>query len=377
MDTAQISHRTLTPRRRRVPRGERGQMLVLVGFVLFLMLGLAAMTVDLGAYMGDRRDLQNDVDAMALAGARDLPDEAAAVSSANVWAVKNGIVPGDSDLDNGEIDSIEVYQQSLPDEPNPRVSVTLKRNHGFIFARVLGISSGTVEATASAVKTSPGGGTGVLPLTVKEEDVPPPPGFGEQVVLKYDAQNVETGNFGPVRIDGSGASVYEDGMKYGSDSVVCADTTTAGECQETSPECDGPECLTEPGNMTGPTSDGIDHRMDNTADECNDFTGDNGAFVDNGDGTHYLKPECNPFLAGGEDSLRVVLIPIIDELCNGSCEVTIKGFALFYLEGYDSGKCSGNDCEIKGRFVKAHVNVGALTGVYDSDGSIQFVRLVQ
>jgi len=283
-------------------------------------------------------------------------------------------VPGDSDLDNGEIDSIEVHQQSLPDEPNPRISVTLKRNHDFTFARVLGISSGTVEATASAVKTSPGGGTGVLPLSIKEEDLPE---FGKQAVLKYDAQNVENGNFGPVRIDGSGASVYKDGMKYGSDSVVCADTTTAGECQETSPECDGPECLTEPGNMTGPTSDGIDYRMDNTADECNDFTGDNGAFVDNGDGTHYLKPECNPFLASGEDSLRVVLIPIIDELCNGSCEVTIKGFALFYLEGYDSGKCSGNDCEIEGRFVKAHVNVGALTGVYDSDGSIQFVRLVQ
>jgi len=285
-------------------------------------------------------------------------------------------VPGDSDLDNGEIDSIEVHQQSLPDEPNPRISVTLKRNHDFIFARVLGISSGTVEATASAVKTSPGGGTGVLPLSIKEEDLPE---FGEQAVLKYDAQNVENGNFGPVRIDGSGASVYKDSMKYGSDSVVCADATTAGECQETSPECDGPECLTEPGNMTGPTRDGIDYRMDedNTADECNDFTGDNGAFVDNGDGTHYLKPGCNPFLAGGENSLRVVLIPIIDELCNGSCEVTIKGFALFYLEGYDSGKCSGNECEIEGWFVKAHVNVGALTGVYDSDGSIQFVRLVE
>lgn len=377
MGTVQTSGGPPPPRRRRVPRGERGQMLILVGFVLFLMLGLAAMTVDLGTYMADRRDLQNDADAMALAGARDLPDEAAAVSSANEWALKNGIVSGDGDLSNGEIESIEVYQQSLPDEPNPRVHVTLKRDHDFAFARVLGIFSGTVEATASAVKTSPGGSTGVLPLSVKEEDVPGEDGFGVEVVLKYDAQNVETGNFGPVRIDGSGASTYRDSLKYGSDSVVCADTTPADECQETSSECDGPECPTEPGNMVGPTRTGIDYRMDNTKEECSEFSGDDGAFVDNGDGTHYLKPGCNPFLAGGEDSLRVVIVPIIDELCNGSCEVTIKGFALFYLEGYDSGKCSGNDCEIKGRFAKAHVNVGALAGVYDPDSSIHFVRMVE
>ena len=377
MDTAQTSDRIPMPRRRRAPRGERGQMLILVGFVLFVMLGLAAMAVDLGTYMGDRRDLQNDVDAMALAGARDLPDEAAAVSSVNNWGVKNGIVPGDDDLDNGEIESIEVYQQSLPDEPNPRISVTLKRNHDFVFARVLGISSGTVEASASAVKTSPGGGTGVLPLTVKDENVPPPSGFGEEVVLKYDALNVENGNFGPVRIDGSGASVYEETLTYGSDSVVCGSTSPFSECQETSPECVGPECPTEPGDMVGATRKAIDYRMTYAAAECSDFTGDNGAFVDNGDGTHHLKPRCNPFVAGGEDSLRVVVIPIIDELCSGSCQVTIKGFALFYLEGYDHGKCSGNKCEIKGRFVKSHVNFGALTGVYDEEGSIEFVRLVE
>lgn len=385
MDSAHTSDRPLTPRRRRVRIGERGQMLVLTGFMLFVMLGLAAMAVDLGTYMGDRRDLQNDADAIALAGARDLPSEAEAVASANDWAVKNGIVSGDDDLDNGEIDSIQVYQQSLPDEPNPRISVTLKRNHGFIFAKVLGISEATVEATASAIKTSPAGGAGVVPWSVEDDAIGPP---GDEVIIKYDANKPQNGNFGPIRIDGSGGgscdltNKYCRGVKYGSETVICADGVLPpdpdGEpengCQETAPGCDGVQCDSEPGNKVGSTRTAVDWRMDNTVAECDTFEE---AFSDNGDGTYTLAYGCNPWLAGGEGSKRVMIIPIIDELGNGSSPVTILEFGLFWLDGYDAGKCTGNDCEIKGRFVNAHVNVGALAGVYDPDSAIHFVRLVE
>ena len=62
-------------------------------------------------------------------------------------------------------------------------------------------------------------------------------------------------------------------------------------------------------------------------------------------------------------------------LCNGSCDLTITRFALFWLEGYDSSKCTGNSCEIEGRFVDADVNVNALAGVYNASSPLKFVRL--
>jgi hypothetical protein len=124
----------------------------------------------------------------------------------------------------------------------------------------------------------------------------------------------------------------------------------------------------------GSTRKAVDWRMDNTVEECDTFEE---AFSDNHDGTYSLAYGCNPFLEGGEGSRRVLIVPIIDELGSGSSPVAILQFGLFWLDGYQSGKCSGNNCEIKGRFVKAHVDVGALTGVYDEGGSIQFVRIVE
>jgi hypothetical protein len=139
-------------------------------------------------------------------------------------------------------------------------------------------------------------------------------------------------------------------------------------CREASTP--GARSTAEPGR----TRTAIDWRSDNPVPECDFFEE---AFTDNGDGTHTLAYECNLFLEGGEGSRRVIIVPIIGELGNGNSPVPILQFGLFWLDGYDSGKCSGNDCEIKDRFVNARVNVGALSGTYDPDSSIHFVRLVE
>ena len=76
------------------------------------------------------------------------------------------------------------------------------------------------------------------------------------------------------------------------------------------------------------------------------------------------------------DSGRILIIPVIEELCNGSCEVTIVTFALLFLERIGDDGCTGNDCEIVGRFVTVNQNVGLLAGTYDEDSSNKFVRLV-
>ena len=357
-----------------IRHNEQGQIVVLLGLLMTVLMGFTAMAVDVGSMASDKSGLQNAADAMALAAAQDLPDASAANTSAREWATKNGVDPN-------EIESIQIQPQSLPSVPNPRVTVSLKRQHDFAFAKALGINSTDIEATASAIKTSFGGGDGIVPWTVTEAamlNVIP----GALATLKYDAKDGENGNYGPISIDGTGAKTYEETIIDGCQSTICSEAAVLQGCLTNAPECDGAQCSTEPGNMIGPTRDGVDYRMNNTDSACNTFEK---VFASNGNGTFRFNSngngaqECNPFVQGpwSKSSLRVIIVPVIHELCDGKCMVTITGFALFYLEGYDSGKCSGNSCEIKGKFVKANITTGGLVGVYDPNSMIQFVKLVQ
>jgi len=99
-----------------------------------------------------------------------------------------------------------------------------------------------------------------------------------------------------------------------------------------------------------------------------------------------LNTDCNPWTGGicppapstAACSRRVIIIPVINEFGSGSSDpLTIQKFALVYLEGYDSGKCTGSLCEIKARFVNADLTTGALAGVYDPDASVHFTKLIQ
>jgi len=54
-----------------------GQILVLVAFSMVLVLGFAALVIDIGRFMYGRQEVQNAVDAAALAAAQQLPDDGA------------------------------------------------------------------------------------------------------------------------------------------------------------------------------------------------------------------------------------------------------------------------------------------------------------
>ena len=403
---------------------ERGQVLALFAVLIAVIGGFAAIAVDLGSYSAERRDLQNAADAIALAASLELPDATAAQSAADEWATKNGV-----DLDSMDV---TVIPQSIPSEPNPKVRVEVEREHDFTFARLVGISSADVGASSSAIKTSAAGGDGVIPLSVTEE-VLAGAVLGDLVTLKYDANDISQGNTSPIRIDGSGtgncnnSDAYCDGVKYGSDNAVCADGTNTTYCT-------GPSHVdTQPGNVVGGTRNAIDYRLDNTDSHCDEFTE---TFEDDPtttqQGVYRITPECNPFINGSYASHRVIIIPVINELCNGSCDVTILEFGLFFLEGYapdcgngngnggggasghrpdhdppghatntptavpntptpgptpsptpcaDSGNgsqsCTGTECEVMGRFVRVNQNVGLLAGTFNASSYNQFVRLVQ
>jgi hypothetical protein len=169
---------------------------------------------------------------------------------------------------------------------------------------------------------------------------------------------------------------------YGSESLVCSETTPGCDpdtcpgisCVESAPDCDGSECKPKTGNMVGPTADGVDYRMENTKSECDTFEE---TFTEV-NGNYLLDPECNPWTDGGAGSLRVIIIPIVDEFGDGSSDdLGIQSFAVMYLEGYQNDMCKGNECEIQGRFIKNAITVQGLTGEYDPNAYIQLSKLAE
>lgn len=75
---------------------ESGQALALFTLMLAVLVSFMVLVFDVGAYMVERQDLQNVVDAAALAGAQELPDDVvAAEAMARDYAQRNGHDPDD------------------------------------------------------------------------------------------------------------------------------------------------------------------------------------------------------------------------------------------------------------------------------------------
>jgi len=100
-------------------RGQSGQVVMIAGLLLPLLLGMAGLAVDVGIAASGRRDTQNAADAAALAGAGILHDggsATAARTAARSWAQKNGYpdaettvnIPPQSGAHTGDSSYVEV-----------------------------------------------------------------------------------------------------------------------------------------------------------------------------------------------------------------------------------------------------------------------------
>ncbi len=158
---------------------QRGALMVMMVPLLIVMLGLAALVVDIGRIMIVRNELQNAADAAALAGAGKLqqyiqPNWTAAELAAHQaiplnFSEQEALLEGQVELGfwpvNG-VGGLRAYDVP-PAAPqlgeNPAVKVTIAReqgiNHGplqFIFAPLLGLRQSSLTASAVAVITTPG-----------------------------------------------------------------------------------------------------------------------------------------------------------------------------------------------------------------------------
>jgi hypothetical protein len=331
----------------RLMREEEGQVLVVAALGLAALLGFAALAIDVGFFMWEKRALQNAADASALAGVMELPrSPETAVEVANAYAVRNGV-----ESRGWVVEAINVST----DATTITVSVA-HPNAPFMLGRVLGLLGVDVRARATAAINSPRRLSNVMPWMLKRS-VYEAAGNGDLVILKYDARNPEQGNFGPLAIEGRGSAAYRRNIQEGA--VV-----------ELQVEYD-----TEPGNMVGPTQQGLQRRLSETIRECDEW--DEAFSVESGDTLH-LSPQCNPWL-GKEGSKRVVAIPLVEDTdLGGRTRVRVVGLALAFLEDFQCLR--GNECQVMARLAKAVASLQdpeSRLGPFNPNVGIRVLRLVQ
>lgn len=129
----------------RLPRintkAERAQSLVITLVFMFALLGMAALVLDVGSWYRADRKLQANADAAALAGARELPDNPGA---ARLQAVDYG------DRNDGGVAAKDVTFPSGGVVPNDTIKVQAERPAPGFFAKIFGLDSVQVRATAIA-----------------------------------------------------------------------------------------------------------------------------------------------------------------------------------------------------------------------------------
>jgi Flp pilus assembly protein TadG len=133
-------------------REEAGQGLVLGTMAMIVLLGFAALVLDVGMFIHEKRELQKAVDAAALAGAQKLPDsQTEAEADADEWLRKN-------DVDGTNGDSVDIsftctseFEVGCDPSANrwDTIVVEAKRNVPLNFAPLLGLNNVTVSATAA------------------------------------------------------------------------------------------------------------------------------------------------------------------------------------------------------------------------------------
>lgn len=304
---------------------QRGFALVMITVGMVALLGFAALVIDIGMLVLNKQQLANAVDAAALAGAQELPvNPVLAQSTAENYALVNGYSP----------DQLTVSDDH--GRQNAKLTVTATKQVNYTFARVLGIYSGTVSARASARVAGLSSFQGAAPLAVPNQTFD----FNTRYILKQgsnspDPSPLGPGTYGALSLGGSGASNYEDSLKYG----------YAGKLSV------GDEVDTETGNMSNPTKRAIDYRI----------------------GLCHHSPECTPahFDPGCP---RILIVPVYEPMFIDQGQVKkirIIGFAAFLIDRVTG---QGDENYIEGYFIRMTAAGESVSG--QTDYGLEGVKLV-
>jgi Flp pilus assembly protein TadG len=136
-------------------RASDGQVTIMAALLMVFLVGMVAFVLDVGSWFRQQRLTQSNVDAAALAGAQALPgDPGGASTLATSFANKNAGVAGATITITNKFGT------------NDRINVTQTRPAQGFFAKVLGISTVSVHAKASAISEPPSEALAVAPIAV-------------------------------------------------------------------------------------------------------------------------------------------------------------------------------------------------------------------
>jgi len=281
---------------------KKGNSSILLMFMTVVVMSLMTLTADAGLLYIEKGKLQNTVDSVALAaiskyskGQESMLAEAYKYSNLNGFPAEQlGIVIAES---------------------NRRITVSASKAVSLFFARLLGRTSAEVSVKATAIAGPITAMKGIRPFGVEMQEFI----FATPYDLKEGGGEGTTGNYGALSLGGTGASNYRTNLINGYDDSVLR----VGDIIET-----------EPGNMNGPTLDGIRAILDSDS--------------------HSHLEDLSSIEVGCP---RVIIIPVVDSLdVEGRSEVTIVGFSSFFIDDvvYDSGQTT-----VTGRFLET-IGEGAI-----------------
>ncbi len=302
---------------------ERGQALVLFALALAVLLGFTAMAVDVGIFLHQRRDLQNDADAAALAGAAFLPNVSLATQNSQDWTAKN--------FDDGN-EVVKSIQVSTYRASNDRIRVDVEQEVSFVFGRALGLISDTMHASATAGRVPVTAGC-VAPWAIQGVVNDASVDYGLNPTALYTFQLSggtwgTPGNFGALAVYGGGTSDYRNAVEGN-----CGEMVACGSNSPYVAEGQTLPCATQTGALGQNTNDALRERYpSSTWATCDVAVGANG----------YTDAQAKAALPQCKD--RAVTLAIINAFPpqGQSADIQIWGLASFYIARWDRWPAYGN-----------------------------------
>jgi Flp pilus assembly protein TadG len=311
----------------------KGNILVLTAMLMFVFILCLSFSIDIAQVLTARTQLQSAVDAAALAGASGLLNShSAATNRAVSIASKNNCLNQTVNLAGGDV--------TFP--ATRRIQVRTTRTVPLYFANVIGLTNVNITAQATAEVKQLSGTKGLRPFCIPQF----PWVMGDPVLLKagddkdapsrtacwhypVDFPAINRGNPDP------GANVYRDNIMYGTDYWVYT----------------GDELQIEPGNMVGPTKQGVDY------------------IIDQDPGAYWNGTEIDNSLFPGNTSPRIIKVPYFDPNTTpkgGRGNITVTGFGAFFITGM-TGK------DLNGIFLEYVTNEGE----FGSGGGLTSINKVK
>ena len=223
---------------KRIYKDEKGNIVVFSVVAMITVLLFASMAIDVGCLLTAKNQIQAAVDASALAGATGLiVDHTEASNRAVSVAGKNTVIKQPLQLGTGEV-SFPVWNQ---------VAVQATQSVNLFFARVVGMNSANVSASATAEINTIVGARGFRPWAIPNHGW----SVGDYAVLKAGYLHAEATNpsffyavdFPPLNKGTpiTGGQAYNYNISHGSDCEIAIND----------------DIQVEPGNMIGPTAQGV------------------------------------------------------------------------------------------------------------------------